>query len=84
MMDELEAFLFKPFKVTTLERILINAGCFVIGFTIGVELSILDLGKITANSSNLKNDEGSFPNQPIKTETGFKSARTLLFLGKRF
>ena len=37
IMDDLEAFLFKPFKVTTLERILINAGCFVIGFTIGVE-----------------------------------------------
>ena len=37
MMDDLEAFLFKPFKVTTLERILINAVCFVIGFTIGVE-----------------------------------------------
>lgn len=37
IVDDIERFLFKPFKVSTLERILINAGCFVIGFTIGVE-----------------------------------------------
>ena len=37
MMDELEAFLFAvQGNRNMLERILINAGCFVIGFTIGV------------------------------------------------
>jgi len=38
VMDEIESFLFTPFKVSTLERVLINSICFVIGFVIGVEL----------------------------------------------
>lgn len=37
IIDDIERFLFKPFKVTTLERILINGVCFVVGFGIGVE-----------------------------------------------
>ena len=37
MFDEIERLLFTPFAVTTLERVLINGVCVVIGFTIGVE-----------------------------------------------
>ena len=36
MFDDIERFLFKPFKVSTLERILINGVCFVVGFSVGV------------------------------------------------
>ena len=38
LLDDVEAFLFTPIAVTTTERWLINIGCFVIGFIIGVEL----------------------------------------------
>jgi hypothetical protein len=38
VLDDIEGFLFRPIKVSTTERWLINSSCFVIGYLIGWQL----------------------------------------------